>query len=292
MGRVFSLEEVRSSAGSIPLAHHFERAKTDFEYTVLEEIKAGTIVSAELFGSVAINAYNLTSDFDCVIVPRNYSPTSHAAVDRILTATNQAGRIEVNPITHTKQRLASGNHEIDRFFGEHLTGSSRIVYGEDLATYIRYSAHDAHTLLAMYIEHKMRSIAPGMTPNSPKHFEALQRTLELPLAIGRKALHALDEVNGTSCATSDSANRAAITPLVIELFTHHDVEKTPQSLLELGKEYKQCLVDVLDGTASETDYLHILAEIRARSAEANSWLDQVHEILVPLPGKFPATVSL
>lgn len=279
MGRVFSLEQIRHSDETIPLPHHFEQAKKDFEQTVLEELEAGTIVSAEVFGSVAINAYDVMSDFDCVTVPTNHSPESQAAIDRILAVTSQAGRIEVNPIQHTKQRLTSGNHEIDRFFGEHLTGVSRMVYGEDIAEYIRFGMYDAATIVKMYIEHKMRSIAPAATPNSPKHFEALQRTLELPLAIGRKALRALDEVRETTFATSDSANRSRIMPHVLELFDQLEVGTTARELLELGRLYKQCLPAVLDGSATEKDYVAMLAEIRAISKDANEWLDVLSPLL-------------
>lgn len=275
MGRVFSLEQVRNADEHIPNSQDFNNAVAGFESSVEREIERGTVTGAFIYGSVAIGTYGRRSDLDCGIVPIDHSPNSQEGIDRIVVATNPTGRIEVNPILHTRQRLMSGNHEIDRYFGEHLKGESRLVYGIDPAAYIRFANHDAATIMLMYLEHKKRSIAPGMTPHSPEFFKGLQRILELPLAIGRKALRAYNEVNGTSKRFADSANRTYITPAVLAFFEELALDAVPQNLLALDQQYSKVLDDILAGAATDKDYTAVLAEIRARGGEASVWLDQI-----------------
>ena len=194
MGRVFSLEQVHHQADHIPTPNDFRAAIHLFEQASHEEIEQGTISGTVIFGSVAIGAYNVQSDFDCMIVPFDHSQASQAARQRIKSGSNPSGRLDVSDVFHSRERLASGAHEIDRFFGLHLTGPSRLVFGEDPAEYMSYPEYGAETHLLSYIRHKKRSILG----DGEHYYKRLQRTLELPLAVGRKALHAMQELRGKS----------------------------------------------------------------------------------------------
>ncbi len=294
MGRVFDWEQVCHHTDTIPGAQDFVDATTNFGAQVQEEIEKDTIVGAVVFGSAALGTTGYRSDFDCVLTPHNHSPRSQDALDRVVAATNASGNIEVNPILHSRARLASGNHEIDRFFGQHLMAASRLVYGVDPAQYIQFANHDARTIVMMYLEHKKRSTAHGMTPSSPDYLKGLQRTLELPLAIGRKALRALDEVNGTSFGITDSANRALITPAVLELFENLELDDTAKMLLDLDGAYSELLAAAIDGSVTEKEYQSMIAEIRTRVSDASEWLDKLSVTLnqkLTLPEKYTVNMS-
>ncbi len=187
--------------------------------------------------------------------------------------------MEVNPIVHTKARLESGAHEIDRYFGSHLTGESRLVFGEDPASYIKFPDYDARTTLLSYIRHKKRSIASVFTAERPDYYKSLQRILELPLAVGRKALLAIDELEGTHQATADSANKARVVPASIKLFASLGLLDTPSQILSTNSEYTEALNQRLNGEIPEHDYVDFLHEIEDCGEAASVWLDELDSAL-------------
>jgi hypothetical protein len=279
MGRVFSTEQVHGYEDNIPSLDDFEYAIDHFEQTVNDEIEAENVDGALIYGSVAIKAYNLRSDFDCLIVPYDHSPQSLDAIARILKASNPEGRIDMSAIVHPRSRLSSGAHEIDQYFGSHLTGPARLVYGEDPAEYIHFANYGPATHLLSYIRHKKRSVGTGFTSEGPDHYKSLQRILELPLAIGRKTLRVLDELNGTQTATADSANKKRIVPASLELFDSLGLDGLPRSILELDYEYTEALGGAIEGTVSDSDYSELLREIQARGGKASEWLDELDDAL-------------
>ena len=279
MGKVFSVEEINNAPETIPSAADFEAAISNFEEAVNREVDQGALSGAMIYGSVAIRAYSLRSDFDCLITPYEHSLDSQAAIDRVITATNPSGKIDVSSITHSKTRLASGMHEIDRYFGNHLTGDSRLVFGEDSADYMRFPDYGPYIHLISYIRHKKRSVATAFSPDAKEHHKGLQKILELPLAVGRKTLRALDELEGTHFATSDSANKERITPASMELFDTLGLANTPQSLIELSQHYNLALSNVLSGELSQQEYEVVLKRIATAGIDATNWLDKLDTVI-------------
>lgn len=279
MGKVFSFDQVQQGSKVIPSSEDFEAAIENFETASHREISEGTLSGAVIYGSVAIRAYSLRSDFDCLLIPFNHSPESVAAINRVVSATNPTKKIDVSTIVHPKGRLESGMHEIDRYFGDHLTGSSRLVFGEDPADYIRYPEYGAYTHLISYIRHKKRSVAAGFTGEHDDYYKGLQRILELPLAVGRKTLRAVDDIDGTHFATADSANKARITPASIQLFDTLGLSETPNAILQLNARYNRALAEALDGELSEEEYDAVLDEIAGSGIDASNWLDELDDHL-------------
>lgn len=273
MGRVFSIEQVKDCAETVPVLSDFSDALANFESAAEEEIAGGAISGAIVYGSVAIGAANIRSDFDCMITPHDHTPEGRAAIGRVLQATSLDGLMEVGAILHPKPRLASGAHELDKYFGRHLTGGSRVVLGEDQANYIQFADQEGYPLLAAYIRHKKRSVSVSLSEVNPRYHIGLQRVLELPLAVGRKALQVLDDIEGTERATADSANKSKITPASLALFESLGLDEVPRELLDLNKAYTQVLEDFLQSSATEAQYADVLAEIASKGLDANVWLD-------------------
>ncbi len=282
MGRVFSIEQIHNQAESIPTPEDFDYAIDHFKQAVGDEIEAENIDGALIYGSVAIKAYTLRSDLDCLIVPYDHSLPSLAAISRILKASNPTGRIEMSAIIHPRSRLSSGAHEIDRYFGNHLSGSARLVYGEDPAEYIRFPDYGSETHLLAYIRHKKRSVATAVTSEGPDMYKGLQRILELPLAIGRKALRVLDEMNGTQAATSDSANKSVIVPASLELFDSFGLEDVPGTIIKLDRKYSEVLKGTIEGSITELEYTALIDEIQSQGGKVSEWLDEFDDALVDI----------
>jgi hypothetical protein len=279
MGRVFSFEQAISGE-CIPSSNDFETAINRFGETANQEIEAERISGAVIYGSVAIRAYNLRSDLDCMIVPFDHSSDSMAAIARIVNSANPSGRIEMSAIVHPRSRLESGMHEIDRYFGDHLSSASRLVHGSDPSQYITYPDYGASTHLLAYLRHKKRSVSTGFVAQNDDILKGLQRILELPLAVGRKTLRALDDINGSHFAISDSANKTKITPASISLFESLGIGDTPRKILELDKEYSEILQRVMNGDVEKREYELFLQEIQRRGGEASEWLDRLDSLLV------------
>jgi hypothetical protein len=279
MGRVFSYEQIKNGE-AIPSADDFETAIGRFGDAANKEVDAGRISSAIIYGSVAIRAYTLRSDFDCMIVPFDHSIDSMDAILKIINLANPSGRIDMSVIVHPRSRLESGMHEIDRYFGDHLSSASRLVYGDDPADYIAYPDYGASTHLLAYLRHKKRSVSKGFVAQGDEKLKGLQRILELPLAIGRKTLRALDDINGSHFAISDSANKAKIMPASLELFDALELGDIPREILDLDKKYNALLQRVMNGVVEKTEYDLFLQEIQQRGGEASEWLDKLDTILV------------
>lgn len=277
MGRVFSYEQTQTASKHIPSSDDFESAIGNFKSASMTEVANGTISGAVVYGSVAIRSYTQRSDFDCLIVPYDHSAESIAAIERIVTATDSAGKIEVSAIVHPKERLSKGAHEIDRYFGDHLTGQSRLVYGEDPKNYIQFPDYGGSTHLMSYIRHKKRSVATSFSKNNPDYYKGLQRTLELPLAIGRKTLRVLDELNQTHFAVSDSANKGKLEPACMQLFNDVGLGEVPYSIMQLNRAYTEVLIESINGNVDKEEYSTFLLKISEAGMMASKWLDDLDD---------------
>ena len=156
MGKVFSYEEI--SNGAIPDHRSFSLALSNFEVLSKNAIEAGVIDGSFVYGSVALGVVNRRSDFDSFIALSSGTPSRYEFVKSLYAVINKrAPTVPLTPMVYPKRALSSGHHEIDRFFGQHLSSNHRIVYGNDPASYMLYTQQPAGDILAAYLAQKKRA---------------------------------------------------------------------------------------------------------------------------------------
>lgn len=276
MGKVFSTTDVEREW--IPSESEFKWGVEAFRESIEAGVASGLIDGGVVYGSVAIGVTNLRSDFDCMIVPVDHSDdaidAAYDVVADISSATNL--HVPIGASIHHKARLATGAHEIDRFFGVHLTGSHRIVAGNDPAEYIRFSDTPANLILMSYLRHKKRTINTVLTSHDePEYLNAAQRMLELPLAIGRKALLVIDEIEGTHMAVENSADKPAVSKSALLLYEELGVAETALELRQLDSVYTTILERTITGEVSLSRYDQFISNLAKTARKASRWLDEL-----------------
>lgn len=279
MGKIYSLDQIHRAPEFIPRAEDFEAAARNFTDTSREAIEAGVLSGAVIYGSVAGGTQTIRSDFDCMVIPYDHSDASLAVVNSIVRATRGDAPIEINAIKHHKRRLESGSHEIDEYFGEHLTGPFRTVLGEDLGTYIRFSGYGTYEELLRYIQHKKRSVTLGDDSSNTETLKAMQRTLELPLAIGRKALMVLQRENHFPSLTFNSGDKSHTAQLAIAMFDSFGLADVPHRLVTMDRDYTHVLTQTLVGNTTDAEYQESLDEIKESIPAASRWLDDIDDAI-------------
>lgn len=278
MGKVFSEDELMRDA--IPRLPDFSQAAEYFLRWVEKSQNDGFIDGGFIFGSTAINATGVRSDLDCMLVPKDVSEGSQTEVIELLGALSGLHpNVPINPIIHHRARLESGDHEIDRFFGAHLTGERRLVAGNDPAEYMRFPKTPAKDVLLNYVRHKKRGVNKVFSMVGAE-VNDIQRMLELPVAIGRKALAVLDEIEGSERAVANSADRSSIIDSVMGLFAELGVEAGAKRIKDLDDTYTELLRKWL---AREVDYFEyekfVFGDTYAGAIDASQWLDQLDQAL-------------
>jgi hypothetical protein len=282
MGRVFSYQEVEK--GQVPELAAFERASSLFVELAESEVDKGYVDGSFIYGSVALGVANRRSDFDTFLSladddHRNYE----AAKSIIQTVVSETGRsVPILPIVQTKEALSCGRHEIDRFFGQHLTSAYRIVQGNDPAAYISFSGQPADEILGTYLFQKKRRLANTYTSTDPLDVAegGIQRMLELPPAIGRKALQALTEMGLMPEAVEKSADKLAVVYKSRELFEAHGIADGFNNLVKANTEYDSLLTDTLQGRTDKETYEDTLKSLHAKLPYAINWIEQVELALL------------
>lgn len=287
MGRIFSYEEIES--GRIPTPDDFEMAKDVFCGIVQAEIDGGHFDGGIIHGSVAAGTNNIRSDFDSLISLTDDNPVNYQAARSLgqMIRRQTGGTIPIDVMPRTKLVLAEGRHDIDRFFGQHLSCEDRIVCGNDPSEYITYWGQNisAKDILANYLFHKKRRMAETYTLIEPLDISngGIQRMLELPNAIGRKALQALAEVRGTSDEPLDrSANKESLLRLGHNLFEEYGIAEGFDLLISANMYYDEVLTETLAGEIERHDYEEVIHELHDTLPLAVKWVEQVQTTILPL----------
>lgn len=285
MGRIFSYEEIRS--GKVPTPDDFEMAKDVFCGIVQAEVEVGHFDGGFIHGSVAAGSNNLRSDFDSLVALTDDNSINYQAArslsQMIRQLTNDSIPIDVIP--RTKLVLLEGRHDIDRFFGQHLSCEDRIVCGNDPSEYISYQKISAKDILAGYLFHKKRRMAEAYTSVDPLDIGrgGIQRMLELPNAVGRKTLQALAEVQGLSNEQlGRSANKESLSQLGHDLFEKYEIAEGFDSLVSANSYYNEILAETLAGEIEKSDYEQVIRELHGCLPSAVKWVDQVQTTILPL----------
>lgn len=284
MGRIFSYSEI--TAGQVPEPATFSRAKDLFVELANTAVENGDLDGSFIYGSVALDRANQRSDFDTFLAitasEENYYSVARSLIQRVLDETEH--KIPILPIVQSRAALQSGRHEIDRFFGQHLTSSYRSVQGVDPAEYMTFGSQPAGELLGSYLFQKKRRMANTFTSTEPLNVSegGLQRMLELPPAIGRKTLQALTEIGFIPAAVEKSADKAAVLDKSRELFEQQGVTDGFEELISANQEYEEVLGVAINGDANEAVYNDIIRGLHSRLPMAIRWVEQLEQTLLPI----------
>ena len=276
MGRVFSYEQIQE--GKVPDPFVFTKVRKTFALSVGHGVRNETLVGGMVFGSAAVGRANRRSDLDVLLELPDDDIESYESASRVVRALKKAtdGKVPVNAIVRSTESLLSGHHEMDRFFGAHLSGPHRTVVGEDPAKSLHLEFAPAHTIIDDYIHSKMRKISQGfVTDDETKKLEHMQRLLDLPLAIGRKVVRAVDEVEGTHRLTDDTANKSSVREAAMDLFEEHGISEVPSMLIDLNAVYDHVLDYALSGDINHRTYDDFLRDVASRAPAVMEWLRMV-----------------
>lgn len=282
MGRIFSYEEIVTD--KVPQPEDFIAAREHFTDSALAYIESGAILGVCVYGSVAINMANWRSDFDVFGAIKNQQvgleATRNLAEDvRIKTG----GKIPVSISRQTPEALGQGRHEMDRFFGEHLTSGHRYIIGKDPTEGIVFPNDPASAIMREYLAQKKRTLGDtydSRDPLDPTH-NGLQRLLELPAAVGRKALQALAETNHISKAVEKTADKQQVIQATKEVLEPEGLVAGLNKILSLDKQYNHVLKNALLGHESKQSYEDNLIEIHSSLKDAVDWIELLEKMLIP-----------
>lgn len=293
MGRVFTYSEIE--AGLVPQTEDFLAAAKTFEAKTCEAIVQGLVDGAFIFGSVAglltnhsSVAPNRRSDIDCLIVIRDYGSVCIESLKGIARAVHESSRntITAQPIVYQRTQLENGHipgmHEIDPIFGTDLKGPGRYVLGNDPADYIRFPEGSAFTHFNGYVAQKRRKLHDGLAqePETLIGMRTLQRFLELPLSVGRKAIQTMILDGHYRNCDFWAANKSQVIRVVTEeLFPDDAVAITlMERLLRYDQAYNQLLSSTIAEKLTEAEYIAGLREI-ADYSSGIAWLNHAHRTL-------------
>lgn len=283
MARVFTYNQIER--GEVPTTKDFAHTREVFEEYAQDAIAEGTIASAVIFGSVALGRANRRSDFDCMVVPVDDSQEAYEAAGEVQMYTEDLtnNRVQVNAILHSRSRLASGAHEIDRFFGSHITASNSIVVGENPADYIQFADIPARDIVLSYIRQKKRRIQLANSSQEAASILAMERMLELPNAIARKALRAIDELEESSLTPNNTAEKVDMSVASTLFYASHELLETPTRIRRLDQRYTYMLQSALEGEVSQIEYDRVLYgeadSVVKEVAATGRWLDELDDVM-------------
>ncbi|CAN5197019.1 hypothetical protein BH09PAT3_BH09PAT3_1070 [soil metagenome] len=266
MGRVFTSEELATCR--LPGPNNFAAA-AQFLLTAVEASEdiaqyqpqtAGALV----FGSTTTETTTVRSDLDVLIAyhddgyPRS---TTLLAYREIFKNIKDIFDVTVESTIESTADLQSGNHTIDNLFLPNLlsvpsTWSTRL----NPAQITQVPCRPAMDIFRDYSIAKDRKFGKALTDSSDIDTKNMQRALELPVALGRKALGALAECEPLELQAEITPNmpkRAVVDCLALIKSPQNAV--TPlEKLLVLDQEY--------------TDLVEAAAARQTHAVEHERWL--------------------
>lgn len=262
----------------VPDPLHFRAARDAYAESVETCLLSGSVTGSIIYGSVAIARTNRRSDFDAVLVCSDETAMQEARGVAEAASLASDGKVPINVTPYTRDMLASGAHEIDRYFGRHLTGGERIVQGEDPASYLQYAAVPPAIAFDEYIRNKKRRLGTAYFDTAASDAERLvgiQRMLEAPLAVGRNLAGVLDDIEGTHRATDRSANKDLMRHIAMRVFRELGVTEEAERLLTADRSYSEYVENTIAGEVSLPEYEAALRALHGQLPRALAWLNRV-----------------
>jgi hypothetical protein len=293
MGRIFSYSTIEQ--GQVPQAHDFEQATGLFTELAEANIENGALDGSFVYGSAAIGLASFRSDFDTFLSLNSGNAKAYSAARTVIQCVLAETRhlIPIVPIIQTRDALESGHHEMDRFFGQHLTSRYRLVQGNDPASYTRFAENPPSEILSNYLFQKKRRLANAYTSAEPLDVKegGLQRMLELPQAIGRKASQALAEIGYIPEAVERSADKSMVLARSRTLFSDLGIVEDFDGLVEANNGYDRLLREALNGKVDRETYDDFIRGLHATLPKAINWAEKVGETVLPILNSNDAVIN-
>jgi hypothetical protein len=187
----------------------------------------------------------------------------------------------------SRQELTDGTHDLDRFLGQHLRSDDRIVFGNDLTKYIKFDNDNltATEIFRSFLSHKKRRLGRTYRSVDPLDVEegGLQRMLELPCSIGRRALQAFDEVAPSGGPALRSVDQQLVTVRAHDLLARFGLNECFDTLAKDNADFSLLLDGAIDGKVSRREYEDVIRDLHAiRLPQAVRWINQIQQRLLPV----------
>lgn len=327
MGVIFSPENVRDGAIPKPGAHDLAgqfilRALheginekdpsflygTDAYRPFLEH----SIDGAMIYGSTALGYATIRSDVDVFVAFNDYAPEN--ALPHINDVISHAeAKYDVPVETNVLGRNAMGSplrHNIDPYFAEHLNTiqeNEEWSWGwpvQGLRTR-ELSKPIVQKLALRYISTKARQYVRAFNAyRGQPDLAAMQRALELPSAIGRKAIPAFSVGDGMGIDAGNKRNLAeatfqqftALTAERMGLFADPAGPEEFEKLYQLDGEYDALLAATLGGNTSISEYEewiknHYQAALMRAFKVSSAWCRLILDRMVTFDRRSHADIS-
>lgn len=284
MGKISSYDEIAS--GRVTNPEVFDIATDIYSEMIDIGINDGTIHGGFIFGSVARGTQSRRSDFDGKIALASGKPENYEAAKGIINGIKQVCgeempmQIEAFPVSY----LRNGTHGIERLFGQHLISCDLIVIGPKPEEYITFEEiPPAKDILAAYLSRKISKLKVSESQCIEESLQqgGLQRMVELPIAIARKAIQALTEERLYSTTMGSGSDKKLIAELGHELLANFGISDEYDSLLDADARVTQMLEDAITGKISRYEYNWMISDLHAKLPGAITWLNQVQDKILP-----------
>jgi hypothetical protein len=139
-------------------------------------------------------------------------------------------------------------------------------------------------MLASYLFNKRRKITSTIKAGSPLevHDGGLQRMLELPNAIGRRALQALSEVGIIEDSAPDGADKPTIAAQAEAIFGKYGIRDGYEILFTENLQYTKLLAETRNGSVTSSEYEGELRRLFTLLPKAAIWVGKTQDALLPL----------
>ncbi len=267
MGKVFTSQEIvegrvpqegaHTEAGHFLLDTMWLRYLEQFddaEYSAAFTAFDGSMI----YGSVAQDSANRRSDLDVLVTYSVDVGAPDIVIEGYRSLFQEVENIWHVPIESNIWHIGSfmnGVHTIDAAFLEHLQSVEKSWLVGNPLEFLTIKEPDYTDIFNRYYAHKVRSFTKALSDTTdivnPHH---LQRALELPAALGRKALSTLAQIDGTVTSpgnlTKNKVNQqvAALTaewPRITELL---------EDLRTIDDEYSALLEKTVEGHYAPDEY--------------------------------------
>jgi len=267
MGRVFTPEQIRME--KIPRVGDMQAAGRHILGLLIDDDDTEKVVhSALVYGSVAMGQADMRSDLDLLV---NYESEHHmACINRVASVTTEAET--VYSVAVEAQLYEVGDIPVpqslglDPFYAAHLLEAQNL---RNPSWHINFPV-DAHTFqeAAQLPIEQVREICYQYLVAKTTHFtwplvhededidyHVLQRTFELPTAIGRKILPALYSLEQVPKPGNESAMKEMVRDATKHLFEDSDEVLGAYNELEaMDRQYSRMLEDVTKDLITLDEY--------------------------------------
>lgn len=112
--------------------------------------------------------------------------------------------------------------------------------------------------------------------------------LELPNAIGRKALQTLADVTGLPELQTRSVDKQQVGARALDLFSQIDTAEEYLSLCRANRDYSDLLEATIAGMVKKADYEDALRDLHSQIPKAIRWIASVQNGLMPIFDEYEA----